>query len=208
MEECGADVKFVVGLGNPGRQYQDTRHNIGFMVLKELRRRWEPGEGKRKFHARVFSANVGGQKVLLAGPRTFMNRSGQAVAEMTAFYKAEVESVLVVLDDVALPTGQIRARASGSAGGHNGLNDIIKTLGTNRLARLRIGIGEPPEKMDSADYVLGRFRADEKPVIADAVKRAANAVEDWISKGITYVMNHYNHEADSSNEPTETGKNT
>ena len=130
------------------------------------------------------------------------------MAEMTAFYRAGVESVLVVLDDVALPTGQIRARASGSAGGHNGLNDIIKTLGTNRLARLRIGIGAPPEKMDSADYVLGRFRPDEKPVIADAVKRAANAVEDWISKDITYVMNHYNHEADSSNEPTETGKNT
>ena len=207
MEERGADVKFVVGLGNPGRQYQSTRHNIGFMVLKELRRRWEPGEGKRKFHARVWSANVGGQKVLLAGPRTFMNRSGQTVAEMTAFYKAGVEAVLVVLDDVALPTGQIRARASGSAGGHNGLNDIIKTLGTNRLARLRIGIGAPPEKMDSADYVLGRFHVDEKPVIADAVKRAANAVEDWISKDITYVMNHYNHEAGSSDEPHETGKN-
>lgn len=208
MEERSADVKFVVGLGNPGRQYQSTRHNIGFMVLKELRRRWEPGEGKRKFHARVWAANVGGQRVLLAGPRTFMNRSGQTVAEMTAFYKAGAEAVLVVLDDVALPTGQIRARASGSAGGHNGLNDIIKTLGTNQLARVRIGIGAPPEKMDSADYVLGRFQADEKPVIADAVKRAANAVEDWISKDITYVMNHYNHEADNSDEPHEMGKNT
>ncbi len=206
MEERGADVKFVVGLGNPGRQYQGTRHNIGFMVLKELRRRWETGQGKRKFHARIWAANVGGKKVLLAGPRTFMNRSGQAVAEMTAFYKAGPESVLVVLDDVALPTGRIRARASGSAGGHNGLNDIIKTLGTNRLARVRIGIDAPPEKMDSADYVLSRFRAEEKPVIADAVKRAADAAENWINKDITYVMNHYNYEDGSSNEPQETGK--
>lgn len=207
MEECGADLKFVVGLGNPGREYRDTRHNIGFMVLKELRRRWEPGEGKRKFRARVWSANVGGQKVLLAAPRTFMNRSGLTVAAMTAFYKAAAESVLVVLDDIALPTGQLRIRASGSAGGHNGLNDIIKVLGTNRLARVRIGIGSPPERMDSADYVLSRFRAEEKPVIADAVKRAADAVEDWISKDVTYVMNHYNNEACSSDEPQEMGKN-
>ncbi len=207
VEECGADVKFVVGLGNPGRQYQGTRHNVGFMVLKELRRRWEPGRGKRKFHARLWAANVGGQRIMLAAPQTYMNRSGLAVAEMTAFYKADASSVLVVMDDAALPTGRLRARATGSAGGHNGLNDIIKTLGTDRLARLRIGIGAPPEEMDSVDYVLSRFRPDEKPIIAEAVKLAANAVEDWIDKDITYVMNHYNHEVKSTDKPQDTGKN-
>ena len=206
MEEHGADIKFVVGLGNPGRQYQGTRHNIGFMVLKELRRRWQPGRGRRKFHARLWTANVGGQKVRLSAPQTYMNRSGLAVAEMTTFYKADPSAVLVVMDDAALPTGRIRARASGSAGGHNGLNDIIKTLGTNRLARLRIGIGAPLESMDSADYVLSRFGPDEKPVVAEAVELAADAVEDWINKDITYVMDHYNHEVKSTDEHKETGK--
>ncbi len=206
MVERNADVKFVVGLGNPGREYRDTRHNIGFMVLKELRRRWEPGRGKRKFHAMIWTANVSGQRVMLAAPQTYMNRSGLAVAEMTTFYKSDASVVLVVLDDVALPTGRLRARASGSAGGHKGLGDILKTLGANRLARLRIGVGAPPEKMDSADYVLSRFRPDEKPVIAEAVELAANAVEDWINKDITYVMNHYNHEAESTDKPPETGK--
>ncbi|MCD4699801.1 MAG: aminoacyl-tRNA hydrolase [Phycisphaerae bacterium] len=206
MEERFADVKFVVGLGNPGRQYRDTRHNVGFMVLKELRRRWEPGRGKRKFHARVWEANAGGQRIILAAPQTYMNRSGLAVAEMTGFYKVDPSNVLVVMDDVALATGRLRARASGSAGGHNGLNDILKVLGTNRLARLRIGIGDPPERMDPADYVLSGFKAEEKPLIAEAVKLAANAVEDWINKGITYVMDRYNHEVESSDKPPETGK--
>lgn len=206
MEESAASVKFVVGLGNPGLQYRDTRHNVGFMVLKELRQRWQLGRGKRKFHARLWDANVGGRRIMLAGPQTYMNRSGLAVAEMTAFYKADPSDVLVVMDDVALPAGRLRARASGSAGGHKGMNDILKTLGVNRLARLRIGIGSPPARMDAADYVLSGFKAEEKPVIAEAVKLAANAVEDWINKGITYVMNHYNHEAESSDEPHETGK--
>lgn len=206
MEERFAGVKFVVGLGNPGRKYRDTRHNVGFMVLKELRRLWGPGRGKRKFHARLWDANVGGKRIMLAAPQTYMNRSGLAVAEMTGFYKADPSDVLVVMDDAALPVGRLRARASGSAGGHNGLNDILKTLGTNRLARLRIGIGEPPEMTDPADYVLSGFKTEEKPVIAEAVKLAANAVEDWINKGITYVMNHYNHEVESSDKPPETGK--
>ncbi len=201
MEERGTGVKFVVGLGNPGRQYQDTRHNIGFMVLKELRRRWTPGRGKLKFHARLWSANVGGQRIMLAEPQTYMNRSGLAVAEITAFYKVDPSDVLVVMDDVDLPTGRLRARASGSAGGHKGLNDILKTMGENRLARLRIGIGDPPERMDPADYVLSGFKTEEKPVIAETVKLAANAVEDWINKGITYVMNRYNQEIEGSDEP-------
>ncbi len=201
MEERGAGVKFVVGLGNPGRQYRDTRHNVGFMVLKELRRRWAPGRGKLKFHARLWAANIGGQRIMLAEPQTYMNRSGLAVAEMTAFYKVDPSDVLVVMDDVDLPTGRLRARASGSAGGHKGLNDILKTMGVNRLARLRIGIGDPPERMDPADYVLSGFKTEEKPVIAETVKLAANAVEDWINKGITCVMNRYNQEIEGSDEP-------
>ena len=197
MSERAAGVKFVVGLGNPGLQYRDTRHNVGFMALKELRRRLKPGSGKLKFHARLWSANVGGLRVMLAEPQTYMNRSGMAVAEVAAFYKACPSDLLVIMDDVDLPTGRLRARASGSAGGHKGLGDIMRTLGTDRIARLRIGIGAPKGAMDAADYVLGRFADEEKPVIAKAIELAAGAVKDWIKQDITYVMNHYNHEVES-----------
>ncbi len=194
MEQDGAEIKIVVGLGNPGQQYRNTRHNVGFMVLKQLRKRWEPGRGRLKFHARCWQASIGGRTVILAAPQTYMNRSGLAVAEITSFYKADPSAVLVVMDDLALPLGRLRVRASGSAGGHKGLGDILKMMDTNRLARLRIGIGAPPEDFDSVDYVLSRFRRDEKPVISSAIESAADAAEDWVSKGITCVMDRYNSE--------------
>jgi len=192
VAKLSATEKFVVGLGNPERRYQGTRHNVGFMVLKELRRRWDFGRGKAKFHGRCWSGAIAGQSVTLLAPRTYMNRSGVAVADMMVSRSIDPAGVLVVMDDMALPTGRLRARASGSAGGHKGLRDIVRATGTDALPRLRVGIGRPPEGVDGMEYVLARFEEDEKPVMLEAIRRAADAVEGWAAKGITYVMNHYN----------------
>ncbi len=183
---------FVVGLGNPGRRHAKTRHNVGFMVLGELRRRWDFGRARTKFHGKVRSGRIGERPVRLLAPQTYMNRSGLAVAEMAAFYKAAPEAVLIVMDDMALPLGRIRVRARGSAGGHNGLADIIQAMGTDQVPRLRIGIGRGENVPDAKDYVLSEFQDHEKPAVTEVVRRAADAVEDWVTRGITYVMDHYN----------------
>jgi len=187
-----ATTRYVVGLGNPGREYARTRHNVGFRVLNELRKRWDLPAGRRKFHSRLWTGRVGRRAVVLLAPRTYMNRSGLAVGEATRFTRSPPEAVLVVLDDMALPTGKLRARATGSAGGHKGLADVLRALGGPAVPRLRIGIGRPPDGMDAVDYVLTKFRKDEEPVIAEAVARAADAVEQWIGEGIARVMDHYN----------------
>jgi len=187
---------YVVGLGNPTAQYEGTRHNVGFLVLAVLRRWWNQDEGRKAFGGRRNEAflTVGGRpvRVVLLEPHTYMNRSGHAVREMVTFYKADCRNVLIVLDDLALPLGRIRLRACGSAGGHKGLADIQRALGSDDLRRLRIGIGAPPPRMDAADYVLSRFRPDEMETVARAVERAAQAVEDWVRHGLTYVMDRYN----------------
>jgi PTH1 family peptidyl-tRNA hydrolase len=189
-------TRFVVGLGNPTPQYKGTRHNVGFMVLALLRQRWCLDRPRRKFQGHLSEArptrSARTARVMLMAPQTFMNRSGQAVRDMLAFYKAGPEDCLVVLDDMALPTGRLRARADGSAGGHNGLTDVQQALGTQQVARLRIGIGSPPPPMDSVDYVLGRFRPDEMELVEPAIRQAADAVEDWIFHGTRYVMDRYN----------------
>jgi PTH1 family peptidyl-tRNA hydrolase len=192
LSEQSKAGRFVVGLGNPERRYEKTRHNVGFMVLRELRRRWDLGRGRSKFHARVWSGPVAGRAATLAAPQTYMNRSGLAVGEIAGFHKAAAEDVLIVLDDLALPPGQIRLRAGGSAGGHNGLADVIAALGTDRVPRLRVGIGPTPERMDTKDYVLSRFDETEEPVMVEAIGRAADAVEDWIARGVTYAMDRHN----------------
>ncbi len=185
-------TRYVVGLGNPGRQYAKTRHNVGFMVLKELRKRWDFGTARRKFHNRVWTGRVQQAPVTLLAPQTYMNRSGQAVAEATSFTKAPPEAVLVVLDDMALPTGKLRARARGSAGGHKGLADVMRAMGTPEVPRLRVGIGRPPDEFDAVDYVLTTFRKDEEQVLAEAIARAADAVEGWLTRGMDWVMDRYN----------------
>jgi len=185
-------IKFVVGLGNPGRRYHRTRHNVGFMVLKELRRRWEFGRARSKFHARLWSGRIGPQGVALVAPQTYMNASGRAVAEVMGFYRLPPALLLVVLDDLALPLGCIRARAGGSAGGHKGLTDVLDAVGTRQLPRLRVGIGSPPPGTDAVEYVLSPFGKAEQEVIAKGIVRAADAVADWVTRGMTYVMNHYN----------------
>ena len=194
MENWPRTPKYVIGLGNPGRRYQGTRHNVGFMVLAALRQRWEFGRARSRFHGRIWNGRIGSTQLTLLAPQTYMNESGRAAAELVAFYKAKPASLLVVLDDLALPPGKLRARARGSAGGHKGLADIARALGGADVARLRVGIGSPPESMDAVAWVLSRFDESEKAVMSEAVQRAADAVAEWAGKGIAEVMNRYNED--------------
>jgi len=196
-------TKFVVGLGNPGRRYEQTRHNLGFRVLAALCRRWQAGPHRAAFQGLLWEARIAPpegdpsarRRVMLLGPQTYMNQSGLAVGELVRFYKAGPEDVLMVLDDMALWPGLLRARAGGSAGGHNGLADVLRALGTDQVPRLRIGIGAPPPEMDPVDFVLTRFGPEEEPVIESAIQTAAEAVEDWVLYGMRAVMDRYNRKA-------------
>jgi len=206
LEQVGPEAKFVVGLGNPGRRYRGTRHNVGYMVLRELRRRWSFGRGKSKFRGRCWAGSVAGRPVTLLAPKTYMNRSGLAVAEMMGFYKAAPAAVLIVLDDMALGLGRLRLRGRGSAGGHKGLTDILQAVGADQLPRLRVGIGAPPEGADATAYVLGRFRKNESAVMKEAIARAADAVEAWVTKGLSYSMNRHNRPVAEATEAQEDGQ--
>jgi PTH1 family peptidyl-tRNA hydrolase len=183
-------VKLIVGLGNPGSKYAATRHNVGFRVVDVLAGRWEVSTDKEKHHGWFGRGTIAEQEVSLLKPTTFMNRSGRAVLAAGRFYRLELEDLLVVSDDVALPLGKLRLRRSGSAGGHNGLQDIIDRLGTDDFARLRIGIDSPIG--DQVGHVLSRFSADEEDLISEACQRAADAAECWIAKDIEFAMNRYN----------------
>ena len=185
-------MKLVVGLGNPGRKYEGTRHNIGYAVLAELARRFGTGRVKSKFQGDVVEAQLEGRKALLLGPVTYMNRSGSSVRAARDFYKLPDEALLVICDDLNLPLAKLRFRARGSAGGQKGLADIIRKLGTEEFSRLRIGIGSPPDEWDATDYVLGKFGSREVPEIEKAVWQAADAVAVWAREGIQDCMNQYN----------------
>ena len=186
-------MKLIVGLGNPGSQYEKTRHNVGFVVLDSLARRYAPGEvAKSRFHGATVEGMIGDEKVLMLKPLCYMNRSGMAVAEAARFYKLDaLRDVLVVVDDLALPCGAIRLRGEGGAGGHNGLADIQQKLGTQMYARLRIGIDRDPSMVQS-DYVLGRFRPDQLERLEPALDEAVDAAACWASSGLTEAMNRYN----------------
>lgn len=183
-------MKLIVGLGNPGPRYAGTRHNVGFDVADELARRWNISLAAEKFHAWFGLGEVRGVRVGLMKPTTYMNRSGQAVVAAGQFYKLELPDLMVVVDDHALPLGKLRIRKGGSAGGHNGLEDIITRAGSDEWCRLRIGIGEPVG--DMKDYVTSGFGESEKPVIAAAIQRAADAVECWVKDGPEMAMNRFN----------------
>lgn len=185
-------MKLVVGLGNPGRRYQGTRHNIGFVVLGELARRYGTSRPKSRFQGEVVEADCEGRKALLLSPVTYMNNSGNSVQAAQAFYRLPDEDLLIICDDINLPLARLRFRAKGSSGGQKGLADIIRKLGTENFARLRIGIGTPPEHWDAADYVLGKFAKQEVPEIEEAVQVAADAVVAWTDQGIEHCMNRYN----------------
>ena len=188
-------MKLVVGLGNPGSEYRDTRHNVGFTVVDALVERWRvQDQWREKFAALHLKTTVAGGdgQVIVAKPITFMNLSGQAVAALAAFYKIDPPDIFIVTDDVALPVGRLRARRDGGAGGHNGLKSIIQSLATQAFPRMRVGVGRGDDRRDLADHVLGRFAADERDTVSAAVLRAADASEMFISGGIERVMNTFN----------------
>jgi PTH1 family peptidyl-tRNA hydrolase len=190
-------MKLIVGLGNPGREYRDTRHNLGFMVLDEIARRhgleWAmaPSQVPDAFVVKKF----GTAPVLLAKPLTFMNRSGDAVAPLVRYYDIAPADMLVVVDEVDLPFGRLRARARGSAGTHNGLKSLVERLGTTEFPRLRLGVGRGDARRDLADRVLSKFEADERSALDEFITRAADAAEMFAVDGIDKVMNVYNPEA-------------
>lgn len=188
-------MKLIVGLGNPGAEYRDTRHNVGFMVADALVERWRiTDQWREKFSALQVKTVVAGgdDQVIVMKPLTFMNLSGQAVSSVAGFYKIEPADIFVVTDDVALPLGRLRARRDGGAGGHNGLKSIIQSLATQAFPRMRVGVGRGDSRRDLADYVLGRFGADERDTVSAAVLRAADASEMFLSDGIERVMNAFN----------------
>jgi PTH1 family peptidyl-tRNA hydrolase len=185
-------VKLIVGLGNPGARYHETRHNIGFRVVDELARRWSVDQWREQYQALVAKVRHGDEPVLVAKPVTFMNLSGEAVAGLAGFYKVAVPDVLVVLDEVALPLGRLRAGRNGSHGGHNGLKSVIARLGTPEVPRLRIGVGRGDGRKELADHVLGTFAAEERDQVEAAVLRAADAAVMFVTEGIERVMNAFN----------------
>ena len=183
----------LVFLGNPGEQYENTRHNIGFEVADELGERLNIPIQKLKHRALTNTAQLGGEKVLLMKPVTYMNLSGEAVGDALRFYKLTPGQVLVVCDDIALPPGALRIRKNGSAGGHNGLKSIIAHLGTEDFPRLKIGVGQKPHPdYDLADWVLGKFQGEDRKRMDAAVKEAADAVEGILSQGLDRTMSKYN----------------
>jgi PTH1 family peptidyl-tRNA hydrolase len=188
-------MKAIVGLGNPGVEYKATRHNVGFEVVDELARRWRV---KLKPWKSVASLAIAKEhEALLAEPATFMNLSGDAVLKIGSFYRIEPADWLIVVDDVNLPLGRLRLRTMGSAGGHNGLKSVIERIGPN-FARLRVGVGRGDPTWDLADHVLSRFGPEEKDAAAEAVGRAADAVEMFAADGIEPAMNRFNARDDRS----------
>jgi len=194
-------MKIIVGLGNPGRQYAGTRHNVGYDVIDLLAQSPKAGRSQSRFQAQVAELLEDDLKLLLVKPETFMNLSGRSVRQVLDFYQLTPTDLLVVCDDINLPLGKLRARARGSHGGHNGLRDIQAHLGSVEYARLKIGVGAPGEEVDAADHVLARFRPSERPLIEDALSLALQAVLVWATRGIDDCMNEFN--ADSGKKEKE-----
>ncbi len=191
LEEVGK-LKLITGLGNPGKQYEHTRHNVGFDVIEELSNRLAIPLNQSKLKGLYGIGAVNGEKVLLLKPLTYMNLSGESIRAVMDYYKIEQEDLLVVYDDLDLPVGKIRLRQKGSPGGHNGIKSIVAHLGTQQFNRIRIGIDRPQGGMSVPDYVLGQFLQEERPLIAQAVKNSAEACETWLKKPFLQVMNDYN----------------
>ncbi|MFU0828941.1 MAG: Peptidyl-tRNA hydrolase [Lachnoclostridium sp.] len=182
----------IVGLGNPTREYQATRHNIGFDVITRISDDYGIPLDFKKHKAICGKGFIEGEKVIIAQPQTYMNLSGESVRELVDFYKIEPDHLIIVYDDISLNVGQLRIRGKGSAGGHNGIKSIISHLGTQEFLRIRVGIGDKPEGWDLADYVLSRFMDEEQPIIREAIKRSSEAVGTIIKDGLEAAMNIYN----------------
>lgn len=185
-------MKLIVGLGNPGNRYAETRHNVGFHVVAELARRFGTAMPRARFQGEVTEARIDDHPCLLLSPHTYMNHSGRSVLEARDFYKLEHSDLLIVCDDFNLPLAKLRIRPSGSSGGQKGLDDIIRRLGSDDVPRLRIGIGPVYEGWDPVDFVLGRFNKDDLPVINQSIERAADAAAAWVRLGMQDCMNQFN----------------
>ena len=183
----------VVGLGNPGKQYKATRHNMGFDTVDRLVEDYNVPQGGVKFNAMYGKTMIGGEKVILMKPLSFMNLSGGPVREMANYFKIDPESELIVIyDDIDLEPGQLRIRKQGSAGGHNGIKDIIRQLGTEKFLRIKVGVGAKPKGWDLADHVLGRFGSNERKLVEEAQERACKAVEMILADSVDAAMNQFN----------------
>jgi peptidyl-tRNA hydrolase, PTH1 family len=182
----------IIGLGNPSREYQATRHNIGFDVITKIADDNNISMDTKKHKAICGKGIIAGEKVILAQPQTYMNLSGESVRELVDFYKVTPEEIIVIYDDISLEVGQLRLRSKGSAGGHNGIKSIINHLGTQEFPRIKVGVGDKPAGWDLADYVLSRFPEVEQPVIREALKNSSEAVKAIISDGLEAAMNRYN----------------
>lgn len=183
----------IAGLGNPGKQYAQTRHNVGFDTIDILADKYNISVDTKKHKALCGKGMIEGQKVVLAKPQTFMNLSGESVRELVDFYKIDPEEELIVIyDDISLEPGKIRIRKKGSAGGHNGIKNIIAQLGTQNFQRIKVGVGEKPKGWDLADYVLGHFSKEDRGLVDDALKRAAGAVELMVQGEVDQAMNQFN----------------
>ncbi|MBR6366403.1 MAG: aminoacyl-tRNA hydrolase [Lachnospiraceae bacterium] len=182
----------IIGLGNPENKYVGTRHNMGFDVVDRLAYQHNITMDTVKHKALLGKGVIGGQKVLLAKPLTYMNLSGESVRALVDFYKVTPADIIVVYDDIALDLGRIRVREKGSAGGHNGMKNIILHLGTQEFVRVRVGVGEKPPRMDLADYVLSRYKAEEMPLVREGVVAAADAIELILEQGAPAAMNRFN----------------
>ena len=187
-----AEWFLIVGLGNPGGQYALTRHNAGFMAAEALSGQTGIVMSKKKHQALLGEGMIGGQKVLLAMPQTYMNNSGESVRAIIDFYKIPLQRVLVIVDDIDLPLGQLRIRMKGGAGTHNGMRSLLDHLGSEAFARVRIGVGAPPSGWDLADFVLARMREEDKAALQEAAGRAAAAAAVFVKEGIESAMQQYN----------------
>jgi len=198
---------FVAGLGNPGLKYEDTRHNVGFLVLDELARRWGLAVVKSQFGALTGQGPIRDEKTVLLKPQQFMNRSGHPTRSIVSWFKSEAESLIVVHDDVDVAFGSIRVKQGGGHGGHNGLRDIDRHMESREYIRVRVGVSRPPEHWETADYVLGRWSPEQREGLEVAVGRAADAVEHILVQGVADAQNHFNEKerrpADASPPPGE-----
>lgn len=185
-------MKIIVGLGNPTREYEGTRHNVGFSVIYNISDKYNINVDTKKHKALIGKGIIEGEKVILAMPQTYMNLSGESVRELVDYYKCDPEDIIVIYDDISLDVGKLRIRAKGSAGGHNGIKNIIAHLGTQEFPRIKVGVGEKPLRMDLADYVLGHFSKEEQPIIREGADKACDAVALMIKEDIATAMNKFN----------------
>jgi peptidyl-tRNA hydrolase, PTH1 family len=185
-------MKMIIGLGNPGKPYEHTRHNIGFDVIDELAKRFNTPLNQMKFKGMYTIIHRPEGKVLLVKPLTYMNLSGECIVPMMDYFEVAEEDIVVVYDDLDLAVGTLRLRQKGSAGGHNGIKSMIQHLGTQEFNRIRVGVDRPPAGMKVPDYVLSRFKPDEKPLVDEAITKSADACEYWLSSPFLEVMNRFN----------------